>query len=149
MDHASRAADVLLARTRESAEQAADLLSQMNQERQRLTQKTVRAIPGNILLNSTVVVAASPHWRLGVLGLVANKLVAAYKKPAILVRAGHPAVGVARSTPEIHIANTFALLSHCFDRFGGHAGAGGFALKESVSLEEFVDALARVSPVTG
>lgn len=147
MDHAQRAADVLLAKTSEEAEQAADILMQLNKERQRLTQKTIRSIPGSVLVNERVVLAASRQWRLGVLGLVAHKLVAIYHKPVILVRDGMPSVGVARSTPDIHIAETFALIADCFDRFGGHAGAGGFALKPSTDLETFARTLEQLTLV--
>lgn len=148
MDHAQRAADVLLAKNCEDAEKAADVLAGLNRERQRLTQKTIRSIPGSVLVNERVVLAASGQWRLGVLGLVAHKLVAVYRKPVILVRDGTPVVGVARSTPDIHITETLDLIADHFERFGGHAGAGGFALKPSTDLETFAQALERLTPVT-
>lgn len=147
MDHASRAAAVLTAPDEHTASDAVDFLEAANRERQKLTTKTVRAVPGNILVNGALFLAASSSWRLGVLGLVANKLVAHYGKPVLLVRSGTPHVGVCRSTPDIHIAKTLARLSDCFDRFGGHHGAGGFALKESVSLEEFAQAIELIEPV--
>ncbi|MEK7123098.1 MAG: single-stranded-DNA-specific exonuclease RecJ [Patescibacteria group bacterium] len=147
MDHAKLAADVLLARDQTEAEEACDLLVELNKQRQRLTQKTLKSVPGSVLANKSIVLAASPSWRLGVLGLVANRLVNSYHKPVILVRIGTPHVGVARSTSEVHIAETFGLLSDFFDRFGGHAGAGGFALKPSVELDAFADALEHITPV--
>lgn len=140
MDHAIRAADVLIAPDDESASSAADILQSLNRERQRCTQKTIKSIPGNVLVNKNVFLAASPHWRIGVLGLAANRLLAQYHKPIILIREGSPSIGVARSTPDVHIAQTFARLSEYFDRFGGHRAAGGFALKPTVTIDEFAAA---------
>ncbi|MBI4252872.1 DHH family phosphoesterase [Candidatus Uhrbacteria bacterium] len=147
MEHATYAANVLIAPDDASAGTAADLLVSMNLNRQRLTQKTIRSVPGNILLNGEIFLAASPHWRVGVLGLAANRLLAVYDKPIVLVRSGNPSVGVARSTKTIHIAKTFHRLADYFDRFGGHRAAGGFALKSSVTLDEFAAAWERISLV--
>lgn len=148
MEHASHAAALLCAHDTVAAEHLADKLTALNKERQRLTQRTLRSIPGSILLDGSLFLAASTHWRVGLLGLVAGKLIATYRKPVILLRTGGPQiVGVARSTHAVHIAQTFHLLSDFFERFGGHAAAGGFALKASVTLDNFVDAVGRLTPV--
>lgn len=148
MEHASRAADVLIAPDEESACSAADILQSLNRERQRCTQRTIKSVPGNVLVNNAIFLAASPHWRIGVLGLAANRLLAEYRKPIILVREGNPSMGVARSTPDVHIVQTFARLREYFDRFGGHRAAGGFALKPSVTIDEFAAACEHLDCVT-
>lgn len=144
MAHASDAARALLAPDIQTADAAIEHLIQLNRARQQLVRKTIRAIPGNILVNSNVFFAASPAWRLGVLGLAANKLLAEYQKPIILMKNSVENIGVCRSTPNIHIAKTLSSLADYFSRYGGHRAAGGFALKPNVSIEEFAQALERI-----
>lgn len=70
-------------------------------------------------------------WNVGVIGIVAARLVELFYKPVILLTEVEPGVytGSARSIPEIDL---FAMLSEAKDhyiRFGGHAGAAGLTLK--------------------
>lgn len=144
MAHASDAARVLLAPDIQTADTAVEHLIQLNRARQRLVRKTIREIPGNILVNSKVFFAALPSWRVGVLGIAANKLLSEYQKPIILMKNSTKNIGVCRSTPDIHIAKALSSLADYFSRYGGHAAAGGFALKQDVSIEEFAKALEQI-----
>lgn len=70
-------------------------------------------------------------WNVGVIGIVAARLVELFYKPVILLTEVEPGVytGSARSIPEIDL---FALLYEAKDRyirFGGHAGAAGLTLR--------------------
>ena len=72
-------------------------------------------------------------WNVGVIGIVAARLVELFYKPVILLTEVEPGVytGSARSIPEIDL---FAMLSEAKDhyiRFGGHAGAAGLTLRGS------------------
>ena len=71
-------------------------------------------------------------WNVGVVGIVAARLVELFYKPVILLTEVEPGIytGSARSIPEIDL---FALLYEARDRFirfGGHAGAAGLTLRE-------------------
>ena len=71
-------------------------------------------------------------WNVGVIGIVAARLVEMFYKPVILLTEVEPGVftGSARSIPEIDL---YALLFEAreqFIRFGGHAGAAGLTLRE-------------------
>ncbi len=70
-------------------------------------------------------------WNVGVVGIVAARLVELFYKPVILLTEVEHGVytGSARSIPEIDL---FTLLSEAKDhyiRFGGHAGAAGLTLR--------------------
>ena len=72
-------------------------------------------------------------WNVGVIGIVAARLVELFYKPVILLTEVEPGVytGSARSIPEIDL---FSMLSEAKDhyiRFGGHAGAAGLTLRGS------------------
>ena len=71
-------------------------------------------------------------WNVGVIGIVAARLVELFYKPVILLTEVEPGVctGSARSIPEIDL---YAFLSQAkghYIRFGGHAGAAGLTLRE-------------------
>ncbi len=71
------------------------------------------------------------NWNVGVIGIVAARLVELFYKPVILLTEVEPGVytGSARSIPEIDL---FVMLSEAKDhyiRFGGHAGAAGLTLR--------------------
>ncbi len=70
-------------------------------------------------------------WNVGVVGIVAARLVELFYKPVILLTEVEPGLytGSARSIPEIDM---FELLYEARDhyiRFGGHAGAAGLTLR--------------------
>ncbi len=142
MDHAQLAFDLLTTQTAQEAKKIADILAAHNKERQKLTTRITREAHAQckIQTDNRILVGSSPHWPLGVLGLVAGSLVRTYNKPVVLIsEKSDRSIGVARSTADIHIARTFQKIESLFDRFGGHHRAGGFALKEGVSMGEFAD----------
>ena len=74
---------------------------------------------------------AGRGWNVGVVGIVAARLVELFYKPVILLTEVEPGVytGSARSIPEIDL---YVMLSEARDhyiRFGGHAGAAGLTLR--------------------
>lgn len=142
MDHAQLAFDLLTAQTSHEAREIADILSVHNKERQKLTTRITREANAQckVQTGNRILVGSSPDWPLGVLGLVAGSLVRTYKKPVVLIsEKSDRTVGVARSTADIHIARTFQKIEPLFDRFGGHHRAGGFALKEGIGVDEFIN----------
>ncbi len=150
MDHARRAFDLLTAIDSDTAQRYADTLCALNAERQKLSEKTFRQAKKlcKDQLHQNILVASSPDWQLGVLGLVAGKVSRLYDKPVVLISATEERIaGVARSVPSINIVECFSTISHLFKRYGGHHVAGGFALREGVSVEECVDAFSAL-PVT-
>jgi single-stranded-DNA-specific exonuclease len=69
-----------------------------------------------------------PEWPGGVVGIVANRLVERYHKPAILLTGKDPFHGSARSVDGINITQAISTQSHLLLSYGGHPMAAGMAL---------------------
>ncbi len=145
MAHAGTAVDLMLARDLSTARPLADELESLNKERRELDKKiqneaieqaerqmTSRTPHGFVLYN--------PNWHLGIIGIVASRVVERFYKPAILLaRNGNEVKGSARSISGI---NVYDALSECEDvltQFGGHDYAAGMSLPED-NVEAFRDA---------
>jgi len=82
-----------------------------------------------------IIVVGNPNWLIGVLGIVASKVVDEYKKPAFIWGGdGNGFIrGSCRSYGGVNLVDLMTLLpENALLEFGGHSGAGGF----SVSHEE-------------
>ena len=146
MDHARIAFELLTTESEAEAEQIADTLERLNTERQKLTEKLVSAARHQLdpihAEQKKVLVGSGDQWPLGILGLVAGKLCDYYRKPVVLMTNGNGCIsGAARSTDAFHITNAFSQVSHHFERYGGHACAGGFALKKESSINDVRESL--------
>jgi len=88
----------------------------------------LRANP--ILLTEPVIVLSHPNWPGGVVGIVANKLVERYHKPAILLNESEDGIlrGSARSIEGLHITDAIATQKGILRGFGGHPMAAGMSL---------------------
>ncbi len=142
MDHALRSFNLLVAEDGDTAQEIVKLLQGYNRERQKLTTRITREANAQCRMQDDtdrILVGSSETWPIGVLGLVAGTLVRTFNKPVVLIsEKPDKNVGVARSTFDIHITHSFQKIDVLFDRYGGHHRAGGFALKEGVSISEFV-----------
>lgn len=100
-----------------------------NEEQRILTECLAMAPEGG---RDSFLLLSGKGWNVGVVGIVAARLVEMFYKPVILLTEVEPGVltGSARSIPEIDL---FALLFEArehYIRFGGHAGAAGLTLRE-------------------
>ena len=70
-------------------------------------------------------------WNVGVIGIVAARLVEVFYKPVILLTEVEPGVytGSARSIPEIDLYTMLSEAKDHYIRYGGHAGAAGLTLR--------------------
>ena len=134
------------------AARVADELENLNRERQRIeeTMKTEAcsmvdsaAVPGAIVLGSR-------GWHLGVVGIVAARLVERFNRPSVLLAVSEDglAKGSARSVAGFDL---HAALSACRDllvSFGGHPSAAGLTIREG-SIPAFRDRFERLSAEWG
>ncbi len=124
--------DLLMAADDTSADDIALELSQLNIERQRLTQDAVNYAMAELGDNppDDVLFVGKEGFNPGIVGLVASRLKEAYYRPALVAELGDgPIRGSARSVPEFDIT---AALDECADilvRYGGHAAAAGFTVQ--------------------
>jgi single-stranded-DNA-specific exonuclease len=77
-----------------------------------------------------VVVIGNPNWRIGVLGLVAGKIVDQYQRPCFVWGKDENDVikGSCRSDGSVSVVELMAGAKEHFREFGGHEGAGGFTV---------------------
>lgn len=114
----------------------AKLLQQKNNERKELvntiTEEAIHMIEEDeTLKNSYVLVVAKEHWNVGVIGIVASRLVEKYYKPTIVLSIDPEkklAKGSGRSIEGYHLYNELAVSRDILPHFGGHPMAAGMTL---------------------
>jgi len=125
------------ARTREIAER----LERLNRERQRVEEEILRAIIAQLdrrtdLCGQYTLVLAGEGWHRGVIGIVAQRVVERYHRPALVIGIEDGVgVGSGRSIKRFHLLDALTSVADLFQRFGGHAQAAGFALTTDRILE--------------
>lgn len=118
-------------------------LEGLNSERRLLTSQVFEAIITKIdrspdLISEPVIIVSGEKWPGGVLGIVANRLVERYRKPAVVLSSSDGEIysGSARSTDGVDISEAVSRCSNLLLNFGGHPMAAGMAL-EIVNLKSF------------
>ena len=116
-----------------SAGKYASQLNDINRERQQKTtlmqEWAEETIEGDIS-EQMLLFSADSRYEQGIVGLVASRLTESYYRPSVIVHQGEEeSHGSCRSIPEFHITHA---LEHCDDlleRYGGHAAAAGFTVR--------------------
>ncbi len=121
----------------------------LNSQRRLLTSQVTEAAEAQLrehpeLLNESALVLSHAHWPGGVVGIVANRLVDRYHKPAILLTESDDGIlrGSARSVEGLHITEAIASQKNILLGFGGHPMAAGMSLPKE-KLGEFRKGLGR------
>ncbi|MFH1284535.1 MAG: single-stranded-DNA-specific exonuclease RecJ [Candidatus Peregrinibacteria bacterium] len=84
-----------------------------------------------------IFIAHNPDWHVGILGLVAGRLVETYARPAIIMQDfGDTLVASARSPEYFNIVEAITVFGKYLTSFGGHSQAAGFNMKKE-NLEAF------------
>jgi single-stranded-DNA-specific exonuclease len=89
------------------------------------------------------IVLASRRWHLGVVGIVAARLVDQYHRPAVVLAVNEQglAKGSARTVPGFDLYQALASCRDLLAAFGGHPSAAGLTIQES-RLPEFAERFA-------
>ncbi|MCD6594704.1 single-stranded-DNA-specific exonuclease RecJ [bacterium] len=83
------------------------------------------------------IVLSSDSWHLGVIGIVASRLVERYYRPVVMISTiDGIGKGSARSIPGFHLLDAIRHTSHLLSKFGGHKYAAGLCI-EPDNIEEF------------
>lgn len=133
----SPALALLLTADEHEAEALAQLLDSLNRDRQAQTQATLAAAVAKVdqdaLDRNKVILVAEAGWPVGIVGLVAGRLMERYGKPAIVLSIdGAVASGSARSIDGFHLGDALAAVRQYLVKYGGHAKAAGL----TVALEQ-------------
>lgn len=153
MSHASQAFYLLTTKDLAEAETIASHLEEKNQERKNAVELIMQEL--SPFLNEeiskgalpNVIVAGSPKWSLGVLGMTATKLMEKYGRPVFLWSQNETGIikGSCRSNGSYNVVELMREVVRLkgedyFLGFGGHPLAGGFSLEE-INVSSLVDSV--------
>lgn len=151
LDTVEEAIKVLISDNPQEIEMAISNLEEFNKIRQTLcqevfaeaddmVQKEGNRNPAIILFNS--------KWHVGIIGIVASKLVEKYYKPTFLMTYSEETKQIkcsARSIEGVHLYETISSISELLDGFGGHSLAAGLAFTpEKYPFKQVKEQLLRV-----
>jgi single-stranded-DNA-specific exonuclease len=129
---------LLLTKSPEEGEYLANFLNQQNLKRRQIEEKILcgarKKIEEELRMDEEMVIILSDKdWHPGVIGIVAQKLVEEFFRPAILISLQSGiGKGSARSIPHIHLYNLLTQCQNLLKDFGGHAGAAGLIIDEGM-----------------
>lgn len=137
LDHAGRAVTLLTTESPEDADRLAWELDGLNKERQQVVELIVQEALGMIGERygagelPPVIVVAGEGWNVGVVGIVASKILERFYRPVVVLgidpETGN-CKGSARSIPGLDIYEALCACRDSMDHFGGHPSAAGMSL---------------------
>ena len=147
MDNASTSYQLLTTQSPEEARLLALELERRNAERQKLTKEVLSRAREKLAakLHLPVLIDGDESYSIGVIGLVAGKLVDEFYKPVIIISLGSELCqGSCRSIAEFNIASALENCRDLLTAFGGHPLAAGFTVprRNLAQLEERLISLA-------
>ena len=134
MTKADLAVELLLSQDQSQAQELAERLDEINQQRKELGTKMKQEALELVAENdrSEAIVLYQPDWHQGIVGIVAGRLAEKFEVPVLLLcnkqNSEEVLTGSARSIAGIHIRDALAECKDLLISFGGHAGAAGCSL---------------------
>jgi single-stranded-DNA-specific exonuclease len=142
VDHAGLAVDLLTAERMDTARPLAHTLNELNASRQELERRIWYDLEGMIarqpdLLKRQTLVLARSDWHVGVIGIVASRVMERFYRPVVLIGlTGRSGRGSARGIPGIDLYACLAACRAHLEELGGHAQAAGLRI-DAERLPEF------------
>ncbi|WP_020404522.1 single-stranded-DNA-specific exonuclease RecJ [Gracilimonas tropica] len=142
MGDASTAVKLMISETLAEAKAHAYELESVNLKRRDTDSQTMKEAMAQIdedfdMEEVSTIVLYNEDWHLGVIGIVASRLVDLYHRPAIMLSNVDGKVkGSARSVKGFNIYDAIKKCEDLLEQFGGHEFAAGLTLKEG-NLTEF------------
>ena len=135
MASATDALNLILATDREKCREFAQIVDVRNVERKNIEQAMLDEALSKVVPGAPAQVIDLPNGHQGVAGIVAARILERLgenpsdggAKPVCVVVKGH---GSARAPEGYNLREAFLYAADALDRFGGHAAAGGFSVKE-------------------
>lgn len=143
MNHGSVALDLLLTDDNVIAKKLATELNESNQERQQLTEHITREAreqaEAQLKEGHPVLVAVGDNWPVGIVGLVAGRLLEVFHRPILVIGRSEQGIsGSGRSIQQFNMIEALHTMPQLFTKFGGHAQACGFTLRSEEQLLELM-----------
>jgi single-stranded-DNA-specific exonuclease len=142
IDEASTAVELLTAKNTKTARKIAHSLDRLNQDRRHIENKILTQIHDHLkknphLLRKKTLVLIHQDWHLGILGIVASRLMKKYFRPVVLITtADGIGKGSARSIPEVNLYEGLSACAESIETFGGHPMAAGLEIRTE-NIEQF------------
>ncbi len=143
LDTVENAVKLLISQNLTEIDLCAEELNNLNRIRQDLCDNIFQEAL-SMLQNepsSDSIILYNPDWHIGIVGIVASKLVEKFYKPVFLMTKDENTGFVrcsARSIPEVHVRDAIADNEGLFEYFGGHSQAAGLVFDPSKSKFETV-----------
>lgn len=145
MDEAIKGVQLLTTESESDAKQLAEELDYLNRTRQQLEVEIMREALAEVESRELpgAIVVASRRWHLGVIGIVAARLVERFHRPAIVIALNEEGVGKgsARTVPGFDLYQGLASCRDLLVAFGGHPSAAGVTVHED-RLPQFAERFA-------
>lgn len=147
LDTIDEALKVLISDNKQEIDMAIISLNNFNKVRQELCEsiflEAEEMLKSESIGNS--IILFNPKWHIGIIGIVASRLVEKYYKPAFLMTYSEETKQIrcsARGVKGISIYDVLSVNAELFDGFGGHEMAGGCSFSvENTTFEEVKKAL--------
>jgi len=155
IDHASMAVELLTTEKIDDAGQIARSLNHMNQKRRTIENEILAQIEDHLkinpsLLQKNTLVLARQNWHLGILGIVASRVMKKYFCPVVLITIKDGiGRGSARSIPGVNLYHGLSACAGDLESFGGHSMAAGLKIKNEkigrfeLNFENFVSKITK------
>ena len=133
---------LLSTRDEKVAQEVARRLDDDNRKRKRIDEETLNEALAQLeeiadLENAKAIVLAGEGWHLGVIGIVASRIVERYHLPTVMISLKDGVgKGSARSIPGFHLCEALYKCEDLLLQYGGHKYAAGLSI-ESKNVEEF------------
>jgi single-stranded-DNA-specific exonuclease len=134
MENARDVIDLFTTTDAGKARAIAERLENLNRERQRVENEILKSVTELMdkdpeKADGYSLVLSGEGWHRGVIGIVAQRVVDLYHRPALVIGVEQGVgQGSGRSIPGFHLLDALTRSSDLFERFGGHASAAGFTL---------------------
>jgi len=139
--------ELLTTNTLIQAVELATKLEETNAERQILTKDTLSFVKEKLAGKKDIplLMESDESYSIGIIGLVAGKLVDEFHKPAIVVSIGSDGChGSARSIPEFNLTTALGQCQDLLTTFGGHPLAAGFTVSRQ-NLAQLENSLQKIA----
>lgn len=125
---------LMIERDPDIAQKIAEYISSFNEERKviqkQIEQQALLTVEAEEKIHTHGILIFCESWHIGVVGIVASKMVEEFNKPCIVAgKNGEIWKGSGRSVKGVNLKDILDLCPEIFEGYGGHAGAVGVTLK--------------------
>lgn len=144
--HANDSLKLLIEEDEIAASMLAGNLDGQNRARQKASDALYKEAKGQVDVSRKLIVACGDGWHLGLVGLVAGKLLSDYGRPVFVVaKHGGMFTGSGRSIPGFDMTRALGIASNYFHKFGGHPQACGFTVVGDENFKKAMEAVGELA----